>query len=56
MEREYLEEIVNLMTEKIGCDGVLDELVDAMNSNELEENLRYIDRTNDLHIFECYDD
>ena len=42
-----MEEII----ERIGKDQFIDDLFDAMNSNELQENFEYIDRCNDSHVF-----
>ncbi len=44
---QKMEEII----ERIGKDQFIDDLFDAMNSNELQENFEYIDRCNDSHVF-----
>ncbi len=44
------------MREIMGDKALLDELCQAMSKDELEENLEYIDRMNDLNIFDKNDD
>ena len=51
MEREDLYYIVDEMTELMGHEQLLDALVRAMSSDELESNLRYIDRMHELDLF-----
>ena len=51
MDKDKLYEIVEKMTEQLGTQGLLDSLVMAMSSKELQENLEYIDRMNDLENF-----
>ena len=43
-----LDELVDLL----GADATINELAKAMDSKELEENLKYIDRMNDLNLFD----
>jgi len=52
MEREDLYYIVDEMTELMGHEQLLDALVRAMSSDELESNLRYIDMVYDLDIID----
>ena len=51
MDKDKLYEIVEKMTEQLGTQELLDSLVMAMSSKELQENLEYIDRMNDLDNF-----
>lgn len=51
MDKDKLYEIVEKMTEQLGTQELLDSLVMAMSSKELQENLEYIDRMNDLENF-----
>ena len=51
MDKDKLYEIVEKMTEQLGAQELLDSLVMAMSSKELQENLEYIDRINDLDNF-----
>ena len=51
MEKEKLYEIVETMTEQLGTDVLLENLVMAMSYDELKENLEYIDRMHDLENF-----
>ena len=51
MTKDKLYEIVEKMTEQLGTQELLDSLVMAMSSKELQENLEYIDRMNDLGNF-----
>lgn len=55
MNKDELYEIANTMCEMIGSDQVLDDLLKALSSQELEDNLRYIDRMEDLNLFEEYE-
>lgn len=50
MERNELYNIVDEMIELMGHEQLLDSLIRAMSSDELESNLRYIDRVYDLDI------
>lgn len=52
MEWEELHDIALVdMAEKIGCDQVLDDLIDLIPLQELEKYLREIDITEELNIF-----
>lgn len=51
MSKEKLYDIVDKMKDAIGADEVLDALCQALSDKELEENLRWIDRTQDLNLF-----
>ena len=51
MEKEKLYEIVETMTEQLGADVLLENLVMAMSYDDLKENLEYIDRMHDLENF-----
>ena len=39
------------MKDLMGADALLEELVQGMSSEELEENLRWVDKNNDLDFF-----
>lgn len=49
-ERYELVSIIDRMVELMGTDEVLIELVSAMSVYELESNLEFIDRMNDLGL------
>lgn len=51
MEKAELYEIVETMTEQLGADVLLENLVMAMNYDELKANLEFIDRMHDLENF-----
>ena len=51
MEKDELYEILENMTAQIGADVLLENLVMAMNYDDLKENLEYIDRMHDLENF-----
>lgn len=51
MKKEELYEKLEQMVEMLGLEETLDSLAMAMDSKELEENLEYIDRMNDLNLF-----
>lgn len=55
MDKDELYEIANIMCEMMGSDQILDDLLKALSSQELEDNLRYIDRMEDLNLFEEYE-
>lgn len=38
------------MKDVMGAESLLDELAQALSTDQLEENLRFIDRNNDLNI------
>ena len=50
MEREELYNIVDEMIELMGHEQLLDSLIRAMSSDELESNLLYINRVYDLNL------
>lgn len=52
MNKEELYEIASEMEHKLGTDEFLKALLMAMESRELQENLEYINRVNDLNIAE----
>lgn len=52
MEKAELYEIVETMTEQLGADVLLENLIMAMSYDELKANLEFIDRMNDLENFE----
>ncbi len=51
---EYQEVWIKLeiMKSMMGVEELLDAIAQALTTDELEDNLRYIDRTHDLNIFE----
>ena len=51
MDKQELYEIVANMTEQLGTDVLLENLVMAMSYDELKANLKYIDRMCDLDNF-----
>ena len=51
MEKEKLYEIVETMTEQLGADVLLENLVMAKSYDELKANLEFIDRMHDLENF-----
>lgn len=40
------------LVEMLGADTAINELAKAMDGKELDEDLRYIDRMNDLNLFD----
>ena len=52
LDKNELMEKVDEMVELMGADAVLEELTLAMSSNELQENLEYIDRMNETNLFD----
>ena len=53
-ERYEANEIWNIfeeMKEIMGAENLLDELARALSTDELEENLRWVDKNHDLGIF-----
>lgn len=40
------------LVEMLGADTAINELAKAMDSNELENDLRFIDHMNDLNLFD----
>ena len=51
MDKQELYEILENMTAQIGADVLLENLVMAMNYDELKANLEFIDRMHDLENF-----
>ena len=51
MNKNELMNKLNELIEMLGADATINELAKAMDSKELEENLKYIDRMNDLNLF-----
>lgn len=51
MDVNELYEIFNKMRDEIGAEVLLEDLFQALSSDEIEENLRYIDRVRDLNLF-----
>lgn len=56
MERNELYYVVDEMIELMGESALLDALVRAMSSEELESNLRYIDRVYKTQVFNQSED
>lgn len=51
MSRYGLEVVVDKMVNSLGAEALLNELISAMSTDELEENLEFVDRMNDLGLF-----
>lgn len=52
MNKNELMNKLNELVDLLGADATINELAKAMDSKELEENLKYIDRMNDLNLFD----
>lgn len=52
MNKQQLYEKLDELVELFGSDYVLDELAEALNSDELESDLKYIDQMNDTNLFD----
>ena len=52
MNKTELYVILQGMAETLGTIELLDELFSALSADEVEANLRFIDRNNDLGMFE----
>lgn len=52
LNKNELFEKMDEMVELMGTDAVLEELARAMSSDELQENLEYIDRMNETNLFD----
>ena len=52
MNKNELMNKLNELVEFAGSDIAIRELARAMTSKELEENLKFIDRMNDLNLFD----
>ena len=50
MQRYELENVIGRMVDLMGAEEVLMELTRAMSTDELEENLEFISRMNDLGV------
>lgn len=51
MNKNELMNKLDEMVEMFGANTTINELAKAMDSKELEEDLKYIDRMNDLNLF-----
>lgn len=47
--------IYEKMKEQLGAETLLEDLVQVLSADELEENLRFIDKERDLGFFDEYD-
>ena len=56
MNKNELYEIAENMTEQIGAQALLEELLYAMDIDELKANLEFIDRMHDLNNFDEIED
>lgn len=52
LDKNELMEKLDEMVEMLGTETVLEDLVLAMSSNELQENLEYIDRMRETDLFD----
>ena len=52
LDKNELFEKMDEMVEMLGAETVLEELARAMSSDELQENLEYIDRMNETELFD----
>ena len=48
--------IYEKMKEQLGAETLLEDLVQVLSADELEENLRFIDKERDLGFFDEYDE
>ena len=51
MNRDELYDVFTEMKEMFGADALLEELFQAMSSQEAQENLEHIDQMHDLGLF-----
>ena len=51
MNKNELMNKLDELVEMLGADNAINELAKAMDSKELEENLKFIDRMHDLNLF-----
>lgn len=51
MNKNELMNKLDELVEMFGADTAINELAKAMDSKELEEDLKFIDRMNDLNLF-----
>mgnify|MGYP000850274955 FL=1 len=56
LNSEDLLDVVEEMKEELGTDKLLDELIMALSSYDLQDNLEYIANNNDIDVFDKYDD
>ena len=52
MNKNDLMDKLDELVEMLGTDTTINELAKAMDSNELENDLKYIDRMHDLNLFD----
>lgn len=52
MNKNDLMDKLDELVEMLGTDTAINELAKAMDSNELENDLKYIDRMHDLNLFD----
>ena len=52
MERNELFEIIEQMKDYMSSEQILEALCRSLNSDTLEEHLRYIDRNYETHLFD----
>ena len=52
LNKNELFEKMDEMVEMLGAETVLEKLARAMSSDELQENLEYIDRMNETELFD----
>ena len=55
LNREDLMDVLDEMKEELGTDKLLDELIMALSSYDLQDNLEYIANNNDIDVFDRYD-
>ena len=55
MEHEDVWDIFEEMKELLGTEELVNELAQALSTDELEENLRFIDKNHDLGLFRVND-
>ena len=55
MEHEDVWDIFEEMKEMLGAEELVNELAQALSTDELEENLRFIDKNHDLGLFRVND-
>ncbi len=51
MDKNTLMEKADEIKEVLGADGLLEALLKAMDSDDLRDNLEYIDRMHDTNVF-----
>ena len=55
MEHDEVWDIFEEMKEMLGAEELVNELAQALSTDELEENLRFIDQNHDLGLFRVND-